>query len=262
MRKAFTLIELLVVISIIALLIAILLPALAAARQSARRIQCSSNLKGVTNTSTALAVDNRGRFFLNHRLMGHPSFGGGVAAGQSDLVKASYDQTVLGAGRQDHISFLAQPLAEQLLQVGVDPIDFICPEREDFVLFTPPSTIYRTGYYLMMGRDQSSFGAVAGKSWIPPMSLEDPSDLIMGADIVESGTGGPTTSGSHGSKGVIELQGTLPLNDLQNAGLQGSNIARLDGSAAFEPTSELVGFRPVSGTITGFWVDTESYENP
>jgi prepilin-type N-terminal cleavage/methylation domain-containing protein len=44
MRRAFTLIELLVVVSIIALLIAILLPALRSARDSARTIQCASNL--------------------------------------------------------------------------------------------------------------------------------------------------------------------------------------------------------------------------
>lgn len=72
--RAFTLVELLVVISVIALLLAILLPTLGRARESAKNVQCMSNLRQIGIVGGAYQNDSPKQTMPSREALGGANF--------------------------------------------------------------------------------------------------------------------------------------------------------------------------------------------
>ncbi len=80
-RSAFTLVELLVVIAIIGILVGLLLPAVQAAREAARRIQCTNNVRqlGLATHNYESATGRLPSGWVSNGLSGEPGWGWSAA---------------------------------------------------------------------------------------------------------------------------------------------------------------------------------------
>jgi prepilin-type N-terminal cleavage/methylation domain-containing protein len=183
--RAFTLVELLVVIAIIGILVALLLPAVQAARESARRTQCTNNLK-----QHGIAIHS---FHDTLRYMppaGYNPWG----------PEGSWPVQLLNYIEQSNLAKLNTANNVDPLRYAGGPLVFFCPSRRD------PKQVQAQGNRYLMDYaaatpasspnswDQFWYGDVWGMGWVG--STYHGAIVRGGRNAAGTWIGGKTTMGS------------------------------------------------------------------
>ncbi|XZE54532.1 DUF1559 domain-containing protein [Planctomycetaceae bacterium SH139] len=229
-HRGFTLVELLVVIAIIGILVGLLLPAVQAAREAARRMQCSNNLKqlglafhnyesAVQTFPPAYFVDNR----LNAQTWGTMI----LPYMEQTGIDAAYDSRVPCFNEAPALGYPAAVVQTNMALISTPLSMFACPSA-------PGDAVSRTYAGTLL--------ANAGGPGVPPISITwtaAPSDYCV-------------TTGVRGDFANIAYagnQGGSRHGALQPAGLMGRGGSKLAAITDGTSNTFLLGERLGGGEI-------------
>jgi prepilin-type N-terminal cleavage/methylation domain-containing protein len=169
--RAFTLVELLVVIAIIGILVALLLPAVQAAREAARRTQCTNNCRQIGIALQSYHNDYRA-LPPGYGPLPKGGFGTGVASG-IPYAEWSWAARLFGYIEEATISgaidwnwnpgFLATapPTIKEIVSAKVS--SFYCPSDESVTTNFNEGGICYTGQYVKEGNGRISYAGNFGR---------------------------------------------------------------------------------------------------
>jgi prepilin-type N-terminal cleavage/methylation domain-containing protein len=220
-NTAFTLIELLVVIAVIALLMAVLVPTLASAKERARRIACSANVKQFIMGSLLYSQD------------------------YDDKLPIANSESMLG---DEHTPIISRPIGDIMVDVLGDHKTMKCPWlNEPFdgdQWWHYGGYGYVLGYNYLGGHSETPWAILptspATKKWKSPQTNSDSSQLALVTEL-NFWVPGDRTFAPHGKNRPINEYHASGSGGMtpDEAGAMGGNVGLLDCSVAWKHIDDM-----------------------